>query len=438
MENFIARENLLTFLWTVLYTLGAVFLYDGFSKRKNSPFLFWLITFVFVVLKGMALNTPFMAMHSFVKVPFSIVIYALFHRLQYTVAGVFNLYIAVIYYAITCCTENLVFTSGIICRGIYSHEFLFSNFILSLINGLLVLLICFALKRQRIICSARMCTWQWYSIPALLSLCTTLLVFYFGECYERGAISIAPLFVCSIFLTLVQVAALFLVSWMELNSHFREETLSLHTRAQAQQESIEALGIAYAQQRKLTHDFQSHVDVLNSLLAGNSLEEARRHLHELQKFQTDRILLVNTHNATMDALLNQKASVATNRKIDIQFSVNDLSPLVINSTDLTVIISNIMDNAIEACEKLQIADRQIFVKVLLEDDSLFFSVRNRALPVSILPGQLPASTKKDAGLHGFGLENVRATLAKYKALYSLTYTDGWFSFATELPNTLIS
>ena len=96
------------------------------------------------------------------------------------------------------------------------------------------------------------------------------------------------------------------------------------------------------------------------------------YIHSLQSKQNERILLVNTHHAALDALLNQKALVAKNRKIDIQFSVNDLSPIKIDMVDLTVVISNTLDNAIEACEKLPETDRQIYVQALLEEDELFY------------------------------------------------------------------
>lgn len=427
-------ESILTFLWTFLGTLAAIQLYDGFSKRRKSPIRFWGITAICIVLRGAILNLPLMSIYSLIKIPFSVTVYALFHKIQYTVHGIFNVYIAVIYYAITCCTENMIFTTGIMI----SQKSIYIDSVLSLANGILVILICTALKQQRIVTSAKIGNWQWYSVPTALSFFTTLLVFYYGECYQANQISVKPLFVCSVFLVVVQVAALFLVSWMELSAHFREETLSLNTKAQAQQESIEALSIAYAQQRKLTHDFQSHVDILEALLSGGSLKEAKCYLNKLQQSQTDRILLVNTHNVALDALLNQKASIALNRNIDIQFCVNDLSSLVIDITDLTIVISNILDNAIEASEKLPESERQIFAKILLEDDALFFSVRNRSVPVAIISGQLPLSTKKDASLHGYGLENVKSTLAKYDAISSINYDNGWFSFATELPNTPIS
>ena len=106
--------------------------------------------------------------------------------------------------------------------------------------------------------------------------------------------------------------------------------------------------------------------------------------------------------------------------------------------DLTILISNTLDNAIEACEKLPEEDRRIFVQVLLEEDVLFYAVRNRSLPVNVQPGQLPVTTKIPPSLHGYGLENVRTTLKKYSSLYAINYADGWFGFATDLPNTLIS
>ena len=106
--------------------------------------------------------------------------------------------------------------------------------------------------------------------------------------------------------------------------------------------------------------------------------------------------------------------------------------------DLTVILGNLFDNAIEACEKLPEQERQIRVQVLLEEGELFLSVQNRSLTVALQPGQLPPSTKENPTLHGYGLENVRTILKKYKALYTMEYYDGWFRFATQLPNTALS
>lgn len=182
------------------------------------------------------------------------------------------------------------------------------------------------------------------------------------------------------------------------------------------------------------------LDMLASLLAQELLEigAVQKYVRSLQAAQATCILLVHTHHTALDALLNQKALVTQNRKNDIQFVVNDLSAVKINTVDLSILISNTLDNAIETCEKIPIPDRQIYVQVRLEDNELFFAVRNRSLPVKVVPDRMPLTTKANPSLHGYGLQNVQTILRKYHSLYAMNYTNGWFEFATDLPNPPIS
>lgn len=96
---------------------------------------------------------------------------------------------------------------------------------------------------------------------------------------------------------------------------------------------------------------------------------------------------------------------------------------------------HLLDNAVEAGMALPREERRIQVKALLCGNEFFFSVRNRSRPVTVPRGGLPASTKADPDLHGYGLQNVVTILHKYRALYDMHWEDGWFQFVTELPNT---
>ena len=362
------------------------------------------------------------------------------HSILYQSGLLFGLCITTIYYATICCIDNFFAAFVFLLFDPSTMVALSDTVLLPFLMYSVVIVIFYShnrIRKSKVIATT---SWKWYIVPTLLSIISILLIFFFGDCFQKDQMSALPLFVCACFITFLQTEAMFLVSWMEQNAHFREESLSLQTKAQAQQESIEALSAAYAQQRKLTHDFQAHLDTLTGLLAQELPDTSalKKYVQDLRASQTDHILLVNTHHAALDALLNQKALVAKNRKIDIQFSVNDLSAVKINMVDLTILISNTLDNAIEACEKLPEDDRQIFVQVLLEEDALFYSVRNRSLPVNVQPGQLPVTTKIPPALHGYGLQNVQTTLRKYSSLYAINYADGWFGFATDLPNTLIS
>lgn len=440
MGEYILSGYLLTYIWTGLECFAAILLFDGFSERKCSPGMHWFIAACFTVLDATALNLLDPRMASLGKMFYGCAAIFLLHSILYRSSTLFSLCMTIICYATMSCIDNLCATFAFWQSGASMAIDLSDTILVPFFVYCATITIFYFHKFIRKSKVTGTTSWQWYTVPTLLSLVSILLIFFFGDCFQKNQMAALPLFVCACFITFLQTAAMFLVSWMEQNAHFREESLSLRTRAQAQQESIEALSAAYAQQRKLTHDFQAHLDTLSGMLAQQTPDTSALHkyVQGLRASQTDRILLVNTHHAALDALLNQKALVAKNRKIDIQFSVNDLSGVKINTVDLTILISNTLDNAIEACVKLPEDDRQIFVKVLLEEDVLFYSVRNRSLPVDVPPGQMPATTKEPVSLHGYGLQNVKTTLDKYHSLYAIHYADGWFGFATDLPNSYIN
>lgn len=433
-------DYFLTYLWTWMEYFSAILLFDAFSARKMERFRHWTIVTSLAFLEATLLNFAAITMPNYSKIVIGLVLLFSLHRFLYTSNRMFSFYISVIFYATICCVDNCWYTMLLLMSeaqdSVTPGEMVWQNLFMHSV----IIAVCFLQAKARNGKLSQATNFRWYTIPAVLSLASVLLIFFFGNCFQQGQISIQPLCVCATFITVMQIAALLLISWMEQNANFREEAISLQAKSKAQQESIEALSAAYAQQRKLTHDFRAHLSTLDGMLMQQSrdINTIQTYIHSLQSKQTERILLVNTHHAALDALLNQKALVAKNRKIDIQFSVNDLSPIKINMVDLTVIISNTLDNAIEACEKLPETDRQIYVQALLEEDELFYAVRNKSLPVNMITNQLPASTNENPSFHGYGLQNVHTTLEKYHTLYAMDYENGWFEFATELPNTLIS
>lgn len=418
---------------------SAILLFDAFSARKMERFRHWIIVTSLAFLEATLLNFAAITMPNYSKIVIGLVLLFSLHRFLYTSNRMFSFYISVIFYATICCVDNCWYTMLLLMSeaqdSVTPGEMVWQNLFMHSV----IIAVCFLQAKARNGKLSQATNFRWYTIPAVLSLASVLLIFFFGNCFQQGQISIQPLCVCATFITVMQIAALLLISWMEQNANFREEAISLQAKSKAQQKSIEALSAAYAQQRKLTHDFRAHLSTLDGMLMQQNRDiNTIQTYHSLQSKQNERILLVNTHHAALDALLNQKALVAKNRKIDIQFSVNDLSPIKIDMVDLTVVISNTLDNAIEACEKLPETDRQIYVQALLEEDELFYAVRNKSLPVNMIANQLPASTKENPSFHGYGLQNVHTTLEKYHTLYAMDYENGWFEFATELPNTLIS
>ena len=90
---------------------------------------------------------------------------------------------------------------------------------------------------------------------------------------------------------------------------------------------------------------------------------------------------------------------------------------------------NLLDNAIEACLKLE-QNREIVCSILKEE-CIYISIRNTSAPVEILHGEIP-TTKKETTEHGYGLPAVKYILNRMEAEYTFAYCDGWFQFVAEI------
>ena len=207
------------------------------------------------------------------------------------------------------------------------------------------------------------------------------------------------------------------------------ESMLLRQHMEMQQESMSALEANYRAQRKSTHEFEHHMQVLRDLLEHDEVDAARDYLARLKKNRSICIYSVNSNHPVIDVILNQKYQTARENEIKMQIRVNDLSAVTIPTDSLVVVLTNLLDNAIEACRRLD-GYREIFCSILY-DDSLYISIRNTSEPVAVVDGKIPTS-KQDSLSHGFGLLSVTYVLDQLEAEYTFGYDEGWFHFAAEI------
>ena len=197
-------------------------------------------------------------------------------------------------------------------------------------------------------------------------------------------------------------------------------------RADLEQQRAEALLQSYTEQRRLTHEFTNHMDSIALLLENGDVEGAKTYLSQVSKHVRSHTSVVNSHNPLLDSLFSQKYFEASKRGVTLSFDLSDLGVLPIEMTDLVIVVSNLLNNAIEAAAKAD--PPEVYVRIKKSETELLMSVRNRVQKdVELVDGQLPHSTKKEPG-HGMGLMNVCAVLDKYHAEYTLSCHENWFRF----------
>jgi sensor histidine kinase regulating citrate/malate metabolism len=207
------------------------------------------------------------------------------------------------------------------------------------------------------------------------------------------------------------------------------DSLLLRQHMEMQQESMTALEQNYRMQRKSAHEFEHHLQVLRDLLDREETDAARDYLNRLKKNRSIHVMSVSSNHPVIDVILNQKYQTARENEIKMQIQVNDLSALTVPTDSLVVVLTNLLDNAIEACRRLD-GYREIFCSVLY-DDGLYISIRNTSEEVTVVDGKIPTS-KQDSLSHGFGLMSVTYVLEKLDAEYTFGYDEGWFHFAAEI------
>lgn len=216
----------------------------------------------------------------------------------------------------------------------------------------------------------------------------------------------------------------------------KEEELRLlqlgRERAQNQMDMYHNMQKSYEQQRRLLHDYSNQLQCIQEMLARGETAETLKYLSGLTGNLKKSADYVNTNHMAVNVVLNRKYQDALEKGITITMSVNDLSGLTISEEEIVTLLVNLLDNAIEACEKLS-GNKVIQFKMVLESEELTLSVRNPVKePVRIKDNRI-VTAKRDKTRHGIGLLNVDSVIKQNGGTSVLKCEDGWFYFAAMIP-----
>ena len=204
-----------------------------------------------------------------------------------------------------------------------------------------------------------------------------------------------------------------------------------HFQAALEQQRAEALMESYTAQRRLTHEFTNHIAALDALLRQGDLTGAQEYLSSVSKVVAAGTTILDTHNPLLDSLLSRKYEEAAQQGVELYFDLCDLKDLPFCGTDLVIVISNLLDNAIRAAA--QAKPPEVYLRARRNEEEYLISMRNRVQKdLELVDGELPRSTKAEPG-HGMGLVNVREVLDRCRCEYTLSCRDRWFRFTCAVP-----
>ena len=153
------------------------------------------------------------------------------------------------------------------------------------------------------------------------------------------------------------------------------------------------------------------------------------YLNDLDVDLTTVDTVVKTGNVRIDAVLNSKLAVAKKKQIPVNAKAIVPKELPVSEVDLCIILGNLLDNAMEACEK-QPAEDSRFIRVYIGilKSQLYIYVANSMTNDIKKQGKTYLTTK--TGGHGFGLLRVDRVVARYGGYLNRQHETG--VFATEI------
>ena len=187
----------------------------------------------------------------------------------------------------------------------------------------------------------------------------------------------------------------------------------------------------YLDMRGWRHDYHNHLQVMKADLAAGHLKELSAYLDELER-DLDRVdTYVKSGNLMVDAILNSKLSLAEKGGVTVTCKAVVPESLTVDDVDLCVILGNLLDNALESCEKLADGERWLRVYLAARGSQLYVSIQNSAVEDPSFNACNYITEKR--GNHGLGMKRVAAVVDKYEGFLNLANEPGIFAAEVSLP-----
>ena len=193
----------------------------------------------------------------------------------------------------------------------------------------------------------------------------------------------------------------------------------------------------YSQAERLRHDLKNHVLALRGLWEERAWDKLGDYLKRMEDSAQFGANEEATRNRAVDALLFQKRKMAEDRQIVWECDVQIPKRCRISEFDLCVLFGNILDNAVEACMRLQQGEREagrrpfINVQARTVKKCFLLEVKNSMRDAEKQESRF--AEKENPQRHGIGLLNVGDVVRGYDGVMNTEMQNGVFDISVLLP-----
>lgn len=184
--------------------------------------------------------------------------------------------------------------------------------------------------------------------------------------------------------------------------------------------------------RRLKHDMKNHILVAVSYLNNGETEKARDYLSEVLDNLNKTYSYIQTGNSVMNYIINSKLEYAHNHGIKFKAEIENLPFDKMGSVDFSAMLSNILDNAVEA--SVNSKDKFIYIAILKKRGYDTILVKNKIDSSVLEVNPELNSQKNDKEQHGYGIKQIKLIAQKYDGIADIYEEDDMFCVNVMIPS----
>lgn len=206
-------------------------------------------------------------------------------------------------------------------------------------------------------------------------------------------------------------------------SQLTEERQMLNMQIKMIQDRIQSASEHENRLRILRHDTKHRCILLKDYIAKEETDKAIDYLNTILADVSGTAVRRYCENNSVNAVVDYYDKQATERGIALDTYLALPEMLSIPETDIAVLLSNALDNAIHALEREE--EKTVSVKAFAEDGKLYLEVKNPFCGSVHFDSELPVSEKEG---HGYGTKSMVSVVKRHGGIYSFTLENGFFVF----------
>lgn len=224
------------------------------------------------------------------------------------------------------------------------------------------------------------------------------------------------------FLLLLALGLLFLmiVIFLMYELFIREEYLNIDLSTKLQRIELEShffmeIDAMYTDMRTWRHEYKNNLTALRALAEHGDMVKMLAYIDSIAIEPERNLITLQTGNLVLDAVVSSKLWLAKARAIDVSVQAVYPESNLIEDNDLCAIAGNLLDNAIEACDRMTDDSKKKFItfSLLVMGKNLLLSICNSFNDELKREGDRYL-TLKDGHFHGMGIPHVDSIVSKYQ------------------------